>query len=627
MVRLVTLAARMVAIGLTLLQLYSVISSPLPLHLHFILFLSGMMLLVFADKLDEASIAQRIVSLVFLAGIVASGLYLALNVERYITRIAFVDDVLAYDKIFGAIFILCLLEATRRAAGLGLLVIAVVFILYGFFGNILPAGLGHSGLSLERFIDIQILSNNGIFGIPTGAVVSYIFYFIVFATFLEISGGGKLFIDLAFAATGRTRGGPAKAAVVASGVMGSINGSAVANVVGTGTFTIPLMLRGGYKPAFAGAVEAASSTGGQLMPPIMGAAAFVMVELTGLSYVTILIGAAVPALLYYLSILFAVDLTAKKENLRGLSADEMPDVRRGLLQRIHLLIPLVVLVYFLVTGWSLMMAAIYSLCAILLCSLLRKETRISPSLILLGLERSARGVIMVAIPCATAGLIIGIIIQTGIGIHFTNFILSIASGSMLLCLLAVMFACIILGMGMPTVAAYIMVAALMAPSLVGLHINILAAHLFIFYFALLSFVTPPVALAAYAAAALAKTNAMKTGLQAFRLTLPGFIIPFAFVYNPALVMQGTWLESIWVTVTCGIGVYALASSMVGMGLRESTFVERLAGIAAAILLISPERISDAIGIAIFLGVFGFQWFRGRQTTTSLAVRSDSYGQH
>jgi TRAP transporter 4TM/12TM fusion protein len=609
MIDVVQLGSRGVAIGLTLLQLYTVGLGTLPLLVHYMIFLVAVLLLVYSSGLETASTAQRAFDLVAIVTLIASGIYLVLNFDRYVMRIAFVDDVTLGDKIFGSLLIFYLLEATRRVAGWGLFIIALIFTVYAFFGYLLPSGFFHSGMSIEKFIDAQILSSNGIFGIPLGAVVSYIFYFILFATFLDISGGGKLFIDLAFALTGRSRGGPAKSAVVASGVMGTINGSAVANVMGTGLFTIPLMKRGGYPASFAAAVEAASSTGGQLMPPIMGAAAFVMVELTGFEYVTIILGAAIPAILYYLGIFIAVDLKAKKDGLRGLARDEMPDVRTGLLRRVHLLLPIVALVYFLVEGWSLMMSAVYSLIATVVVSFVRPETRLGVKDILGGIERGARATPIVAVPCATAGLIIAVIIQTGVGIRLTEFILSLAAGSLILCLIAVMFSCIVLGMGMPTVAAYIMVAILMAPAMTNLHVNLLSAHLFIFYFALLSFVTPPVALASYAAAGIAQANSTATGWQAFRLTLPGFVVPYAFVYNPALVMQGSGFEVVWVTLTSAIGVAALAAAVIGVHLRKSNWIERAVSATAALLLISPEKISDAVGLALIVAVLAYQWMQ------------------
>ncbi|MEY8826940.1 TRAP transporter permease [Sedimentitalea sp. XS_ASV28] len=599
-------AMRAIALAITMLQLYSVVMQPLPLHMHYILILGAICLLVFGRNVEPRTTTGLAIDLAWVAVTLAWVIYLTANHERYITRIAFVDRPTQWDVVAGMALLVTLLEATRRVAGMGLFVIASLFVAYGFLGQYLPTGIGHSGMTMSRFVDIEVLSNNGIFGIPIGAVVSYIFYFILFATFLELSGGGQLFIDLAFALTGRTRGGPAKSAVIASGLMGSINGSAVANVVGTGTFTIPLMRRFGYKPHFSAAVEAASSTGGQLMPPIMGAAAFVMVELTGLDYVTILSGAAIPALLYYLAILFAVDLTAKKDGLRGIPRGELPDIRKGIFRRLHLLAPLVVLVDMMINGSSLMMSAIYAFVAAIAASMITKETRIGPMAMLRGLEQSAYAIIVVAIPCATAGLIIGIIVQTGIGLKFTSFVLSLADGSMLLSLLAVMVACIILGMGMPTVSAYIMVAILMAPALSQLGIYVLSIHLFILYFALLSFVTPPVALASYAAAALAKTDSTKTGLTAFKLTLPGFIVPFAFVYNPALVMNGAWYEIALVSVSSMLGVYALAGSVVGMHLRRSTRIERLVAFSAAVMLIVPYLLTDLVGLAVFGGLLVIQ---------------------
>ncbi|APZ54025.1 TRAP transporter permease [Salipiger abyssi] len=616
-------ATRAIALAITGLQLYSVVLQPLPLHMHYILILGAICLLVFGRSLEARSPARLAMDLAWVAVTLAWLIYLTANHERYLMRIAFVDRPTQWDVVAGMALLATLLEATRRVAGMGLFVIAGIFVAYGFFGHLLPVSIGHSGMDMSRFVDVEVLSNNGIFGIPMGAVVSYIFYFILFATFLELSGGGQLFIDLAFALTGRTRGGPAKSAVIASGLMGSINGSAVANVVGTGTFTIPLMRRFGYKPHFSAAVEAASSTGGQLMPPIMGAAAFVMVELTGLDYVTILAGAAIPALLYYLSILFAVDLTAKKDGLRGIPKAELPDIRKGIFKRLHLLAPLVVLVGMMVNGSSLMMSAIYAFVTAIAASLITKETRIGPRSMLKGLEQSAYAIIVVAIPCATAGLIIGIIVQTGIGLKFTGFVLSLAEGSMLLSLLAVMVACIILGMGMPTVSAYIMVAILMAPALSQLGIYVLSIHLFILYFALLSFVTPPVALASYAAAALAKTDSTKTGLTAFKLTLPGFIVPFAFVYNPALVMNGAWYEIMLVTATSMLGVYALAGSVVGMHLRRSRGIERLAAFASAVMLIVPDLTTDIVGLAVFAGLLVLQSRRPEDAAEPRAKSEDT----
>lgn len=612
MTKALTFSARVIAFAITALQLYSVLWQPLPLHMHYVLFLGAIVLLVFSQQKDAPSRIKLATDVLWIVVTLGWIVYLTVNHDRYLTRIAFVDSPTTLDIVAGIALVATLMEATRRVAGMGLFVIAGIFIAYAFLGQYLPSGIGHSGMNVSRFVDIEILSNNGIFGVPIGAVVSYIFYFILFATFLELSGGGKLFIDLAFALTGRSRGGPAKSAVIASGMMGSINGSAVANVVGTGTFTIPLMKRFGYKPHFAGAVEAASSTGGQLMPPIMGAAAFVMVELTGLDYVTILKGAALPALLYYLAILFAVDLTAKKEGLSGMSKSELPKIRDGIFKRIHLLLPLVILVSMMVTGASLMMSAIYAFVSSIIASLATKETRIGLRKMLEGFIQAARSIIVVAVPCATAGLIIGIIVQTGIGLKFTGFILALASGSMLLSLIAVMFACIILGMGMPTVSAYIMVAILMAPALNEMGIYVLSAHLFIFYFALLSFVTPPVALASYAAAALAKANATRTGITAFQLTLPGFIVPFAFVYNPALVMNGAWHEILLVTVSSILGVYAMAGAIVGVHFRSSTRIERLVAFAGAILLITPNLVTDLAGLALVAGMLALQLRRPKE---------------
>ncbi|MCS4505870.1 TRAP transporter fused permease subunit [Arhodomonas aquaeolei] len=619
MYRAFTYSAKAFALGLSLFQIYAAVFGLPPLMIHYILFLCVVLALVFSTPPENASLVRLVFDAAAVLLTIAIAVYFIDAHERIVSRIAFVDELHLFDKVLGVALIALLLEATRRVAGYGLFVVALVFVLYGFTAPYLPGALYHSGLTFDRFIDIQVMSTNGVLGIPLGVVATYIFYFILFAVFLEISGGGQLFIDLAFSLTGRTRGGPAKSAVVASGIMGSINGSAVANVVGTGTFTIPLMRRGGYTPTFAAATEAAASTGGQFMPPIMGAAAFVMVELTGLSYVHIIAGAAIPALLYYFSLFAAVHLEAKKNGLEGLKKGEMPQVFSGLWRRVHLLLPIAVLVYLLIDGRTLMTSAFYALLVTVAVSFVRPDTRIGLRDIVNGLDKASRSVLIVAVPCAAAGVIIGIIVQTGIGMRVTDAILAVSGGNLVLCLIAMMFSCIILGMGMPTVAAYIMVATLMGSALTQLDVNLLSAHLFIFYFALLSFVTPPVALAAYAAAGIAQTESGRTGWRAFTLTWSGFLIPYAFVFNPALVADGSVWEIIWATLSVGAGCYALAGSVIGMHAGHSGWVERGVGAVAALALIAPNVALDLGGAGLLAVLIAYQIVRDRRAGTAAAV--------
>lgn len=526
-----------------------------------------------------------------------TGLYLLLHSERIITRIYFVDKVFSADILIGILIVCLVLEAGRRVIGPVLPAVAIFFLIYQFYGKSLPGLLRHQGIGLDRFMDMQILSPNGVYGIPLGVSTTAVFYFILFAAFLEISGGGKFFVDMAFRLTSKLRGGPAKAAIVGSSIMGTINGSAVANVVGTGIFTIPLMKRAGYPGVFAGAVEAVSSTGGQIMPPIMGAAAFVMAEMLGMPYPQVAIAAIGPAIAYYLAVFIMVDLKAKVERLKPVDFFDMPKLAEEIKARIHLMIPLVLVVVMLFSGYTLMLSAFVGTVSIIPVGMIRRQTRLSIQDIILALETGARKAVVVAIPCAVAGIIVGVVTYSGLGLKFSSLIINASGGNVIVALLLVMVGCIIMGMGMPTTAAYIMGAVLMAPALVKLGVPPLAAHMFVFYFACLSMVTPPVALAAYAAAGISETDSMQTGIQSFLLALAGFLVPFAFVFNTSLLLQGKRLQILWVLSFTSVGVYALAKAVIGYKLRRY-FWFRVAYFIAAILLIAPDHITDLIGIAV-----------------------------
>jgi len=542
---------------------------------------------------------------VILIGLV--GLYAVLSFERISTRIPFVQPLEPLDYVAGVILSLLLLEACRRTVGWSLTILAAVFVLYAFWGSYLPGLLGHRGLDLEGFIDLQAFSNNGIYGIPVGVSAELVFYFILFGTFLEKSGGGALFSDLGIFLTGRFRGGSAKMSVVSSALYGTISGSAVANVVVTGMFTIPVMKRSGFRPSFAGAVEAVASTGGQIMPPIMGAAAFILAQILGISYWKVAAAAVIPALLYYVALYAYIDLKAMQDGLSGLSREEIPDVRSGILRRIHLLIPLALIIYYIVSFTTTpVTAAVRATGAVLLVGFIRRATWMGPEKIFGAMEKAAREAVPVAIPCAVAGLIIGVVIYSGLGLKLTEILIALSGGRLYVALMLVMVAVIILGMGMPTSAAYLIGAILLAPSLIKLGVNPLAAHMFIFYFAVISMITPPVALASYAAAAISESEIWETGLLAFKMAIPGFLVPYVIVYNPALILEGPLWDTVWGTFTTLVGVIALVGAVVGFFFGQVNAWKRIVLLMGAVLLIVPEMVTDFIGMVVVGGILLIQ---------------------
>lgn len=532
---------------------------------------------------------------VFLSGCVA--LYTIFNFERITTRTPFVEALLPYDYVAGIILVALLTEVCRRIVGYSLTIVGVVSIVYAFLGTHFPGLFGHRGVSLEAFVDLQAFSPDGIYGLPISVSAELVFYFIMFGVFLEKSGGGELFSDLGLFLTGRFRGGAAKMSIVTSSLYGTISGSAVANVAVDGMFTIPLMKRTGFKPPFAAAVEAVASTGGQIMPPIMGAAAFIMAQILGVSYWKVAIAAIIPSILYYVSVYACVDFMAMREGLRGLNRDEMPDIKTGILKRIHLLIPLALIVYYIVSfSVTPVTAAVRALFAVVIVSFLRRATWMGPRKILAAMEQTARESITVAVPCAMAGLIIGVVIYTGLGLKLTDILIDLSGGVLFFALILAMVCLLVMGMGMPTSAAYLISAILMGPFLIKLGVHPMAAHMFMLYFAVISMVTPPVALASFAAASLAGADLWKTGLEAFKMALPGFLIPFIMVYNPALILEGSFWDVFWVTLTSALGVISLAASTTGFFFRRTQKWERGLLFVGALLLIIPEVITDALGI-------------------------------
>ena len=535
---------------------------------------------------------------------VAAALYPSASLDYIQNRFYYVDDPRLADYVFGGALIVLVLEATRRATGWALPITAMVFLAYG-----LTLGNQSVGIMLDQLY----LTTEGIFGIPLYVSATYVMLFILFGAFVERSGAGQLFMDFALALAGHTSGGPAKVAVITSSLFGTVSGSAVANVMTTGTFTIPLMMRTGYRPAFSGAVEAVASTGGQLMPPIMGAAAFVMAEFLGVSYLTVAAFALLPALLYYVAVFMAVHFEAKRIGLVGVPKADLPRLRQVMSERGHLFLPLIVIIAVLLTGRSAAFSALCGIASVIPTTWLRASTRSTFTVraIIEALEAGARNTLVVALACACAGIVIGTITLTGLGLAFTGIVLELSQDSLLLALVLTMLAGILLGMGLPTTPAYIVQVALLVPALVKLGIQVEAAHLFVLYYAVLSAITPPVAMAVYAANGISRAKLMESSWAAIKLGLTGYIIPFMFVFSPALLLMGDFVTVSMAAITATIGVTCLAGGLHAyffFGLAR--WWERLMLIAAALVLIKPGLTTDLIGLGLIALIVASQlWLR------------------
>jgi len=511
-----------------------------------------------------------------------------------------------------------IMELTRRVTGLALIIIAAIFLIYVFVGHLLPGFLNSPKIDWARFFS-QVYTDAGILGPTTAVSSTYIILFIIFAAFLQASKVGDYFINFAFAAAGRTRGGPAKVSIFASGLMGMINGTSAGNVVATGSLTIPLMKKVGYHSRTAGAVEAAASTGGQIMPPIMGAGAFIMAEITGIPYTEIAVAAILPAVLYFVSVFFMVDFEAAKLGMRGMREDELPKLGK-MLKQVYLFLPIIILIYALFAGYSVIRAGTLATIAAAVVSWLTPH-RMGPRSIAKAFELAGNMSIQIIAVCACAGIIVGVISLTGVGARFSAVLLGIADASQLLALFFAMCIAILLGMGMPTTAAYAVAASVVAPGLVQLGIPQLTAHFFVFYFAVLSAITPPVALASYAAAGISGANPMETSVASFKIGIAAFIVPFMFFYNSALLMDAPWLLVIQAAITAIAGVFLLSSGVQGwfVGRRAAWFI-RIALISAALFMIEGGWLSDGIGIAIAAAAFAIQKYFKPDPDAPIPVR-------
>ena len=534
-----------------------------------------------------------------------------------------------FDMIIGIIGVLLVFEAARRVVGLPIVIVAGCFVLYAFAGPYIPGKFAHRGVDVEDLVEHLFFTTEGIFGTPIGVSSTFIFLFILFGSFLEKTGLGQFFIDISNAIAGWASGGPAKVAVIASALEGTVSGSSVGNVVGSGSFTIPMMKKLGYKPEFAAAVEATASTGGQIMPPIMGAAAFLMAEFTNIPYGRVALAAVIPAMLYFFAVFTQVHFEAKKLGLKGMKKDELPKAKDILLKKGYLIFPLVAIIWLLTEGATPMKAAMWaiiiSVVIALLASLVQIIKKQKPDFtfmdIVKGLETGARGALGVIAACACAGIIIGVVTKTGLGLKLGEILVSAAGGKLFLTLLFTMFTSLILGMGVPTTANYVITSTIAAPAIImilnsmsgagnygfppGSEAIILCANMFAFYFGVLADITPPVALAAFAGAAIAKSNPMKTGVQATKLGIAAFLIPFIFVYNPEMLLfgvEGHVIEMIWMIISSIIGIIGLASGVEGFMLTKMLWFERIGAAAGGILLVIPGLVTDAIGAAILAAV-------------------------
>lgn len=530
--------------------------------------------------------------------------YLLVNYNAYVLRGGYL---LPIDYVVAGIGVLVVFEAARRVVG-NLAVMALIFLIYNFVGPYIPGPFGHSGFSIKRVVEHMFWGSQGVLGIGVGVSATYIFLFILFGAFLRISGFSNFINDLALTIAGKSAGGPAKVAVFASALMGMINGSALANVATTGTITIPLMKKNGYNANFAGAVEAVASTGGQFAPPIMGAVGFIMAEFLGVSYTKVMLAAIIPALLYYLTLIMAVHFEARKNGLKGIAKENIPRVMEVLKKQGHLSLPLITLLVIMFLGYTPLYAAVFSIFATIIASWFSKDTRMGLARIVEALEEGARGAVGVGVACVIIGIVIGTVSLTGLGLTFGYQVLQFAGeGQLYLAGFLVMIMSIILGMGVPGIAAYVIVATVAAPVLIKAGATPMAAHMFVLIYASLSNITPPVAMSSYVAAGIADSDQNKTSYIAVRLGLTGFILPFFFLNNPLLLMQdGSTTRILMAALSATFGVTCLASALQGWLLTRTSWIERILLLLVALLTIEPSIGLDLVGIVIFIGVLIWQ---------------------
>ncbi len=596
--------------GLLHIANYSVISLPSIMFYAWHVLL-GLTLLYLYTPLSKKHPTRFLILDWICAGLsMATGLYVVINFTKYSLAMQTGNMDIAMI-LTGIVLTVLVLEGSRRVLGNVLPIIAIITIIYAMFGGNLPGVLGHRGYDFDRVISV-IFSDLGLYGTPIGVSASNVFLFILFAAFLGASGADKIFQDIAIASAGKKRGGPAKMAVIASCFFGTISGSAVANVVSTGAFTIPLMKRSGYPARFAGAVEAVASTGGQIMPPIMGAAAFILADISGTPYSVVCLAALLPALMYYICLFKMVDLEAVKRGLKGLDPEDLPDLKATMKRGAKLFVPIAVLLFLLLgLKYTPMRAAIWAILAIIVCAFLDSKERMRIKDIITGFVDGAKGIVQVIAACATSGIVVGMFSLTGLGLKFSDFIVSLGGQSIILSLVLSMLVCAILGMGLPTTAAYIICATAIAPALIKIGLEPLSAHLFLLYFASISAITPPVAVASYAAAGIAEENSLKVGLTAVKLGILGFALPFVFALNPAYITFDFTLSTISTWVGGLVISYALAILLQGYVERKINVVERIIFAIIVVVTMQQSILITFIGAAAFAGLYFFKKNRAK----------------
>lgn len=601
-----TTLVRIVAVVMSCYHLYTCIFGIPASQLHRSVHLLFACVLTFAcytinGKKNDGSF--RVMDIVMIVISLFSLGYIIFGYKALENRIAFVTPFTTIQLIAFIAIIVVVLEGTRRLTGLTLPIACLIFLAYALWGNKIPGVLGHTGFSAKKILEQITITSEGIFGSSLGISATYVVVFIILAGFLETTGAGKFFIDLASSATGTKRGGPAKIAVLGSALFGSISGSSVANVVSTGTFTIPLSKSVGYPAYFAGAVEAVASTGGQIMPPVMAAVAFIMADNLQVPYISICGAALIPALLYYISLFNMVDAKAVKLGIAGLSKEELPNGKEVLKNGWYLALPFVVLIGLLMMNYTPMKAGFYAIVSLIVILLIFNRKKLNIQTITDALVNGATGVISVSLTSACAGIIVGVIMITGLGLKFTSIITTLSGGHLMIALLLSAVVAIILGMGLPTVPAYIVMSSLVAPALIKMGVAPMAAHMFVLYFAVLSCITPPVAIASYAAAAISGANAMKVGFESVRLAIVAYIIPFLFVYNPVLLFEGSAINIIICFATAVLGCMALTWAIEGVIEKKISTPLRIICLILAACLVWPEHFTDAIGVVGFAVIY------------------------
>ncbi|GAA0605516.1 TRAP transporter permease [Thalassospira tepidiphila] len=651
--KLVLWAISIVAVALSLFQMYGAGIEPLGLfyqrsiHLAFVMFLAFLMFPIFGSNKKRGFLGW-VIDLAFLAGAFTTGFYLTFFLDEIINRAGFWSET---DLIIGVIATVTVLEASRRAVGLGMTVIGIVAIIYAlsgprgalpWVGEWLPGILAHRGNDVDRLVGQLYLGQEGIYGLPMGVAATYIFMFVLFGAFLEVTGAGKFFIDMAYAATGKKPGGPAKAAVLASAGMGSISGSAIANVVTTGAFTIPLMKKLGYRPAQAGGVEAAASTGGQITPPLMGAGAFLISEYTQVPYLDIVLVSIFPAILYLGTVYLFVHIVALKQGMRGMPVEELPDWKEVLKEGWQFILPLGILIYLLVLNISPMRVGFWAILSVMAVAALRyalwfffvapqqgekpshekliAAIRKGIAITIAALELGAKNAVAVSMACAVAGIIVGVVGVTGLGLKFSSMMIAFSGGNIVLALVLVLIASLILGMGLPVTASYIVLIVLVGPALSNeFGIPLLIAHLVVFWYSQDSNVTPPIALAGFAGAAIANASPMETSIQAWKFAKGLYLIPAFMVFNPEIIEGGSIQIVLWTGFTAILCLVAFAAALEGYLFAPMDVLSRIIIVPATIGVFYPDIRAEIAGTIVLLAVLAFNWWQGKKNTPTPAV--------